>query len=223
MSEKRGSFQRPDHSFFCNLRRWTILAFKLFKRRCLRVNRAANHFSFANLPKTPRGGGSGGTPAGTETSMFATCRHIMPSGLQCQSPAMRGSAFCYHHGRRIPPRGKSPSPGHRVHMPATLDHHGITTASTASSRVLPTTASPPAAPPFFSRASRWPPATPRIALHSLIFFLPSSSVPSSNPAKSSPPSMRSPKNWPSTQTPHRPLPSAPNPDVRKSHSAVSAL
>jgi hypothetical protein len=27
------------------------------------------------------------------------CRHIMPSGLHCQSPAMRGSAFCYFHGR----------------------------------------------------------------------------------------------------------------------------
>jgi hypothetical protein len=60
--------------------------------------------------------------------MFATCRHIMPSGRNCQSPAMRGSAFCYHHGRRIPPRGKGPSAGHRVPMPATLDRHGITRA-----------------------------------------------------------------------------------------------
>ena len=30
---------------------------------------------------------------------FKECRHIMPSGLHCKSPAMRGSAFCYFHGR----------------------------------------------------------------------------------------------------------------------------
>ncbi len=52
----------------------------------------------------------------------------MPTGRNCQSPAMRGSAFCYHHARRIPPRGKSPSGGLRVHMPATLDRHGIASA-----------------------------------------------------------------------------------------------
>ncbi len=52
----------------------------------------------------------------------------MPTGRNCQSPAMRGSAFCYHHARRIPPRGKSPSAGLRVPMPATLDRHGIATA-----------------------------------------------------------------------------------------------
>ena len=30
---------------------------------------------------------------------FKECRHIMSSGLHCKSPAMRGSAFCYFHGR----------------------------------------------------------------------------------------------------------------------------
>jgi len=25
------------------------------------------------------------------------CRHIMPTGRTCKSPAMRGSAFCYFH------------------------------------------------------------------------------------------------------------------------------
>jgi hypothetical protein len=30
---------------------------------------------------------------------YRECRHIMPSGLHCKSPAMRGSAFCYFHGR----------------------------------------------------------------------------------------------------------------------------
>lgn len=57
--------------------------------------------------------------------MYTTCRHIMPSGLCCQSPAMRGSAFCYFHGRRIPPRGKRPSNEHRIEMPAILDGDGI--------------------------------------------------------------------------------------------------
>ena len=28
---------------------------------------------------------------------FKTCRHIMPTGLTCKSPAMRGSAYCYYH------------------------------------------------------------------------------------------------------------------------------
>jgi len=27
------------------------------------------------------------------------CRHIMPSGKTCESPAMRGASFCYFHGR----------------------------------------------------------------------------------------------------------------------------
>lgn len=57
--------------------------------------------------------------------MYATCRHVMSSGLTCQSPAIRGSAFCYFHGRRIPSQAKSPSTEHRVEMPTTLDQNGI--------------------------------------------------------------------------------------------------
>lgn len=30
---------------------------------------------------------------------YKECRHVMPSGLHCKSPAMRGSPFCYFHGR----------------------------------------------------------------------------------------------------------------------------
>lgn len=52
----------------------------------------------------------------------------MPSGLRCQSPALRGSAFCYHHGRRIQPRAKGQSTEHRVEMPASLDRNGISNA-----------------------------------------------------------------------------------------------
>lgn len=29
---------------------------------------------------------------------FKTCRHLMPNGRTCKSPAMRGSAYCYYHG-----------------------------------------------------------------------------------------------------------------------------
>ena len=34
--------------------------------------------------------------------MFQECRHIMPTGSKCHSPAMRGMAYCYFHrpGRR---------------------------------------------------------------------------------------------------------------------------
>lgn len=31
--------------------------------------------------------------------MFLVCRHIKSNGVRCQSPAMRGHAFCYYHAR----------------------------------------------------------------------------------------------------------------------------
>jgi hypothetical protein len=31
--------------------------------------------------------------------MIKECRHIKTNGIKCQSPAMRGSCFCYFHGR----------------------------------------------------------------------------------------------------------------------------
>jgi hypothetical protein len=69
--------------------------------------------------------------------MFATCRHIMPSGLRCQSPAMRGNAFCYSHGRRIPPAPNgAPTSEGRVDIPATLNGQGITHALTQVLRGL---------------------------------------------------------------------------------------
>lgn len=43
---------------------------------------------------------------------FKNCRHLMPGGRTCKSPAMRGSAYCYSHGpqkatRRTPPKPKA--------------------------------------------------------------------------------------------------------------------
>jgi hypothetical protein len=31
--------------------------------------------------------------------MLNECRQVMPGGLHCQSPAMRGCSFCYFHAR----------------------------------------------------------------------------------------------------------------------------
>ena len=49
----------------------------------------------------------------TDACMYNECRFIKSNGLKCQSPAMRGSQFCYFHGRtriyvpRPRSRGKS--------------------------------------------------------------------------------------------------------------------
>jgi hypothetical protein len=38
------------------------------------------------------------------------CRHVMPSGEHCKSPAMRGTCFCYFHGRpQRPARASRPA------------------------------------------------------------------------------------------------------------------
>lgn len=34
-----------------------------------------------------------------KSSLIRNCRHIMPTGANCQSPAMRDSAYCYYHAR----------------------------------------------------------------------------------------------------------------------------
>jgi len=61
--------------------------------------------------------------------MINLCRHIMPSGLNCKSPAMRGSAFCYFHGRSIPPARKSASSSEgRIQIPEVLDSNGFSRA-----------------------------------------------------------------------------------------------
>ena len=57
--------------------------------------------------------------------MVQTCHHVMPSGLSCQSPAMRGSAFCYFHGRRIAPQRKQSTAVTRVEIPSNLDRNGV--------------------------------------------------------------------------------------------------
>ncbi len=56
--------------------------------------------------------------------MFQTCHHVMPSGRRCESPALRGYAFCYFHARRAPVHKGSPDEI-RIELPATLDRAGI--------------------------------------------------------------------------------------------------
>jgi len=38
------------------------------------------------------GGGEG-------LGMYLACRHIKPNGVRCESPALRGHAFCYFHSK----------------------------------------------------------------------------------------------------------------------------
>jgi hypothetical protein len=57
--------------------------------------------------------------------MIQTCHHVMPNGLSCQSPAMRGSAFCYFHGRRIAPQRKQSTAVTRIEIPSNLDRNGV--------------------------------------------------------------------------------------------------
>ena len=51
----------------------------------------------------------------------------MPSGRRCESSAMRGYAFCYHHARRAPVHKGSPAET-RIQIPAKLDRAGIAQA-----------------------------------------------------------------------------------------------
>jgi hypothetical protein len=42
--------------------------------------------------------------------MYLVCRHIMPNGNKCDSPALRGKQFCYFHTRvhsRAPQKGQT--------------------------------------------------------------------------------------------------------------------
>jgi hypothetical protein len=57
--------------------------------------------------------------------MYKECRHVMPTGLHCQSPAMRGSDFCYFHVRARQMVRPSRSREARIEFPAVLDSAGI--------------------------------------------------------------------------------------------------
>ncbi len=74
---------------------------------------------------------------------FKHCRHIMPSGLQCQSPAMRGSAFCYFHGRTPRPARQVKPLETKIEIPPVIGSSGCALAvnhimrALASNRISP--------------------------------------------------------------------------------------
>ena len=59
--------------------------------------------------------------------MYTECRFIKGNGLKCQSPALRGSPFCYFHARTrvvVPRRRRSPK-DQPVDLPVLRDPSGI--------------------------------------------------------------------------------------------------
>jgi hypothetical protein len=61
-------------------------------------------------------------------TMVQLCTHIKPNGLQCQSPAMRGSDFCYFHpSSPIKPKEK-PSARNEIKLPPLIDAASIQAA-----------------------------------------------------------------------------------------------
>ena len=62
--------------------------------------------------------------------MFKECRHILPSGAKCKSPALKDKAFCYYHWRDRkagPKKGRPPKP---LPRPSIEDPQGIQMALT---------------------------------------------------------------------------------------------
>jgi hypothetical protein len=57
--------------------------------------------------------------------MFEECRFIKANGLKCQSPALRGSPFCYFHARTrvVVPRRRPKEES--VNLPALCDPSGV--------------------------------------------------------------------------------------------------
>jgi hypothetical protein len=61
--------------------------------------------------------------------MYRECRHRMPTGRHCQSPAMRPSAYCYYHDRlhRYPGR---PGPKKPLQLPRLDNRDALLTGLT---------------------------------------------------------------------------------------------
>jgi hypothetical protein len=62
--------------------------------------------------------------------MYTECRHIMPSGRKCHSPALRDKAYCYYHNnlhRLADPAGPAAK---ELPVPAIEDARGIQIALT---------------------------------------------------------------------------------------------
>lgn len=79
--------------------------------------------------------------------MFQECRHTMPSGAKCHSPALRGMAYCFFHvpGRRNA-QGQSRAHKKPLKLPPLIDRNAVQSAinqvlsAIGSSRVSPRSA-----------------------------------------------------------------------------------
>jgi hypothetical protein len=60
--------------------------------------------------------------------MYNECRHIMPSGKKCHSPALKSQAYCYYHNHLR--RYSGPPSSEHVNLHAIEDNHGIQIALT---------------------------------------------------------------------------------------------
>jgi hypothetical protein len=61
--------------------------------------------------------------------MYEECRHIMPNGAHCHSPAMRGLAWCYFHvpGRRSS-QNRSQARSRPLKLPPLVNRRAVQTA-----------------------------------------------------------------------------------------------
>lgn len=57
--------------------------------------------------------------------MYNECRHIMPSGSKCHSPALTGKPFCYYHANLHRSSGTAGRPTAKLPVPQIEDARGI--------------------------------------------------------------------------------------------------
>jgi hypothetical protein len=62
--------------------------------------------------------------------MFNECRHIMPSGTRCKSPALKDKSFCYYHWRLRGVGSAKARPKKSLPLPSLEDPQGIQIALT---------------------------------------------------------------------------------------------
>jgi hypothetical protein len=63
--------------------------------------------------------------------MYNLCRHVMPSGAQCKSPALRQQPCCYFHSRlRHATESRKKVKVLNLNLPQLEDHHAVQIALT---------------------------------------------------------------------------------------------
>jgi hypothetical protein len=61
----------------------------------------------------------------SELSRYPECRHILPSGRKCHSPALREKTLCYYHSRSRTLVDANRSRKHSIALPPLEDHAAI--------------------------------------------------------------------------------------------------